>query len=42
MDMTAFTLCSENKMPVIVFDVHKAGNLLKILKGENCGTLINV
>lgn len=40
MDMTAFTLCSENKMPVIVFDVHKAGNLQKILSGNNCGTLI--
>jgi len=42
MDMTAFTLCSENKMPVIVFDVHKAGNLDKILNGNNCGTLISV
>jgi uridylate kinase len=40
MDMTAFTLCSENKMPVIVFDFHKAGNLHKILNGDNCGTLI--
>ena len=42
MDMTAFTLCSENKMPVIVFDVHKAGNLQQILNGNNCGTLIRV
>ena len=42
MDMTAFTLCSENEMPVIVFDVHKAGNLQKILSGDNCGTLIHV
>ncbi len=42
MDMTAFTLCSENRMPVIVFDVHKAGNLQKILSGDNCGTLIHV
>jgi uridylate kinase len=42
MDMTAFTLCSENKMPVIVFDVHQAGNLQKILNGDNCGTLITV
>ena len=41
MDMTAFTLCSENKMPVIVFDVHKKGNLLKILRGDKCGTLIS-
>lgn len=42
MDLTAFTLCSENKMPVIVFDVHKAGNLQQILNGDNCGTLIEV
>lgn len=42
MDMTAFTLCSENKMPVIVFDVHEAGNLQKILNGDRCGTLIHV
>jgi len=42
MDLTAFTLCRENKMPVIVFDVHKAGNLRKILDGDHCGTLICV
>ncbi len=42
MDMTAFTLCSENNLPVIVFDVHKAGNLQMILNGEQCGTLIRV
>jgi uridylate kinase len=41
MDMTAFTLCSENNMPVIVFNVHKAGNLQKILNGELCGTIIS-
>lgn len=40
MDMTAFTLCLENKMPVIVFDVHTEGNLSLILQGNNCGTLI--
>jgi uridylate kinase len=40
MDMTAFTLCSENSMPVIVFDVNKEGNLGRILNGEACGTLI--
>ncbi len=40
MDMTAFTLCKENKMPVIVFDVHTHGNLAMILQGNNCGTLI--
>lgn len=42
MDMTAFTLCRENQMPVIVFNVHKAGNLQKILTDDNCGTLIHV
>ena len=40
MDLTAFTLCNENKMPIIVFDVHQAGNLNSILNGESCGTLI--
>jgi len=41
MDMTAFTLCQENKLPIIVFDMNKTGNLLKIMKGEEAGTLIN-
>jgi uridylate kinase len=41
MDMTAFTLCMENKLPIIVFDVNKKGNLLKIVKGEKAGTLIS-
>ncbi len=41
MDMTAFTLCMENKLPIIVFDMNKKGNLLKILKGEEAGTLIS-
>ncbi len=40
MDMTAFTLCQENGLPVIVFDMNKPGNLLQILKGEKSGTLI--
>jgi len=40
MDMTAFTLCMENKLPIIVFDMNKAGNLLKIVKGESVGTLV--
>ena len=39
MDMTAFTLCMENKLPIIVFDMNKAGNLIKIVKGESVGTL---
>src|SRR6202008_2184238 len=34
MDMTAFTLCMENQLPIIVFDMNKSGNLIKILKGE--------
>ncbi|MCX7728511.1 MAG: UMP kinase [Bacteroidia bacterium] len=41
MDLTAFTLCKENKLPIIVFDINKKGNLLKIIKGENIGTLVN-
>jgi uridylate kinase len=41
MDMTAFTLCMENKLPIIVFDMNKKGNLMKIVKGEKAGTLIS-
>lgn len=41
MDMTAFTLCMENKLPIIVFDVNKKGNLMKIVRGEKAGTLIS-
>jgi len=41
MDLTAFTLCKENGLPIIVFDMNKSGNLLKIVKGENVGTLID-
>jgi uridylate kinase len=40
MDMTAFTLCMENKLPIIVFDMNKKGNLLKVAQGEPAGTLI--
>ena len=40
MDMTAFTLCQENNLPVIVFDMNKHGNLLKVVKGEKTGTLV--
>ncbi|WP_035726235.1 UMP kinase [Eisenibacter elegans] len=42
MDMTAFTLCKENGLPIIVFDMNKPGNLLKIVKGEDVGTLITM
>lgn len=40
MDLTAFTMCKENKLPVIVFDINETGNLLKIVKGEKIGTLV--
>ncbi len=38
MDLTAFTLCNENKVPIIVFDMNKMGNFLKVLEGESVGT----
>jgi uridylate kinase len=41
MDMTAFTLCEENFLPIIVFDMNQPGNLLKIMQGENIGTLVS-
>ncbi|MGE5109015.1 MAG: UMP kinase [Sphingobacteriales bacterium] len=41
MDMTAFTLCMENKLPIIVFDMNKPGNLLKVVTGERVGTLVS-
>jgi uridylate kinase len=41
MDMTAFTLCQENKLPIIVFDMNKPGNLSKVINGENIGTLVH-
>jgi uridylate kinase len=41
MDMTAFTLCQENNLPIIVFDMNKSGNLLDIVNGEINGTLIS-
>jgi uridylate kinase len=40
MDSTAFTMCSENNMPVIVFDMDKPGNLFKLINGEKIGTLV--
>ena len=40
MDLTAFTLCNENKVPIIVFDMNKSGNFLKVLEGESVGTLV--
>jgi len=41
MDMTAFTLCMENKLPIIVFDMNKQGNLLRVAAGEEVGTLVS-
>ncbi len=40
MDMTAFTLCEENELPIIVFDMNKTGNFMKIAQGEEIGTLV--
>lgn len=41
MDMTAFTLCREHRMPIIVFDMNRPGNLLRVLRGEPVGTLVS-
>ena len=41
MDMTAFTLCMENELPIIVFDMNKPGNLLKVVTGDKVGTLVS-
>jgi uridylate kinase len=41
MDMTAFTLCQENNLPIIVFDMHKAGNLLDVVSGKSVGTMVS-
>jgi len=40
MDMTAFTLCMENKLPIIVFDMNQPGNLLRVVQGDGVGTLV--
>lgn len=41
MDMTAFTLCQENNLPIIVFDMNTPGNLMGVVNGDQVGTLIN-
>lgn len=41
MDMTAFTLCKENNLPILVFDMNKKGNLEKVVAGEKIGTLVS-
>jgi uridylate kinase len=42
MDMTAFTLCKENEIPVVVFDMNCSGNLKKVILGEKVGTLVTI
>lgn len=42
MDMTAFTLSQENELPIIVFDMNKPGNLLRVVSGEKIGTKVNL
>lgn len=41
MDMTAFTLCKENGLPIIVFNMNQPGNLLRVVEGENIGSLVS-
>jgi uridylate kinase len=41
MDLTAVSLCQENNLPMVVFNMDKSGNLLKLIKGENVGTIIH-
>jgi uridylate kinase len=41
MDMTAFTLCMENNLPIIVFDMNRPDNLKRVVTGENVGTIVN-
>lgn len=41
MDLTAFTLCMENQLPIIVFDMNKPGNLLRVVTGDKVGTLVS-
>ncbi len=42
MDTTAFTLSQENELPIVVFDMNKKGNLMKLVSGENIGTVVNL
>jgi uridylate kinase len=42
MDLTSFTMCKENKLPIIVFDMNTKGNLKRLLSGEKIGTLVKV
>ena len=40
MDLTAFALAEDNKLPIYVFDMNRRGNLLKVVEGEEIGTLV--
>ncbi|AMM51356.1 uridylate kinase [Rufibacter sp. DG15C] len=42
MDMTAFTLCKENNLPIVVFDINQRGNLAKLVSGDKIGTLVSM
>ena len=42
MDLTAFTLCKENKLPILVFDMNTSGNLEKVVQGDKIGTLVKL
>lgn len=42
MDMTAFTLCKENNLPINIFNINKTGNLLKLIAGDNIGTKVHM
>lgn len=42
MDLTAFTMCKENKLPIMVFDMNKEGNLKRLILGEEIGTLVHL
>ena len=42
MDMTAFTLCKENNLPINIFNINKPGNLLKLVQGDNIGTRVHL
>jgi uridylate kinase len=42
MDQTAFTMCRENQLPIIVFNMNEIGNLKRIIKGERLGTLVKI
>ena len=42
MDLTAFALCKENRLPIMVFDMYSGGNLMKVVQRENIGTFVNL